>query len=174
MWARIGSRLDVTPGRYQVRVAAQRVGKSEQGSTFAEIVVPKFDGDLALGGLFLGTSGDRGALHAEKISPLLPAIPLAVRDLPANLPVVAALPIKIARKHAEAVLTLRTILIRSDASTQEIERVTKPASTFAATGGVYVVALPFKDLAGPYRVKVEASLPNREPLSREAAFTVVR
>jgi hypothetical protein len=166
----------VTPGRYQVRVAARRAGETGQGSTFSEIVVPKFDGDLALGGLFLGTKGDRGALHPEKISSLLPAIPLAVRELPANLPVVAALPIKIARKHGDQILTVRTTLIRSDASIQEVERVTRPASTFTtAPGDVYLVALPFNDLAGPYRLRVEASLPNsREPMFRELAFSVVR
>ena len=54
-WTRTGSRIDLPPGEYQIRVAAAGVDKS-QGSVFVEVSVPKFDAELGVGGLSLGRS----------------------------------------------------------------------------------------------------------------------
>ena len=47
-WTHTGSRIDIAPGRYQIRVAAVGADKT-QGSVFTELDVPKFDADLAVG-----------------------------------------------------------------------------------------------------------------------------
>lgn len=46
-WVRLGSRLDVAPGRYQLCLAAVGANGSS-GSVFTEVTVPKFTDDLAL------------------------------------------------------------------------------------------------------------------------------
>ena len=58
-WTRTGTRIDVSPGRYQIRVAAAGDDNS-QGSVFVDVSVPKFDAALGVGGLSLGApSSDR-------------------------------------------------------------------------------------------------------------------
>ena len=54
-WTRTGSRIDVPPGEYQIRVAAIGADKSE-GSVFLDVAVPRFDAELGVGGLSLGAS----------------------------------------------------------------------------------------------------------------------
>ncbi len=173
-WVRVASRVDVRPGRYQVRVAARTLDGPARGSVFAEVQAPKFGGDVAAGGLFLGTRGSGGAIHAESLSKALPALPLALRELPHGLPLVAALPIKVATKRSNDALAIAAILTRPDGSTQELERVTRPASTFARDiGDVYMVALPAGAAAGQYRVRIEAALPNKKPVIRELSFDLL-
>ena len=58
-WTHTGSRIDMAPGRYQIRVAA--VGSDRtQGSVFTELTVPRFDAELGVGGLSLGAPGPAG------------------------------------------------------------------------------------------------------------------
>ena len=175
-WARVASKLDLVPGRYQVRVGGRTLGNQpKQGSVFAEVRVPKFDGDIALGGLFLGTPGSRGAVHAEQVSSMLPAIPIAVRDVPASVAVVGAVPIKVARKYATAVLSLTARLTNPDGTTAQLERATTAASSFAAqTGDVFVVPIPTSGAAGQYRLEIEAALPGRKPAVGSLTFARVQ
>ena len=52
-WTRTGSRIDLSPGQYQIRVAAAGGDKS-RGSVFVDVSVPRFDAELGVGGLSLG------------------------------------------------------------------------------------------------------------------------
>src|SRR4029453_2592445 len=58
-WTHTGSRLDVAPGQYQIRVAAVGADKT-QGSVFTELTVPKFDTELGGGRCSLGAPAGAG------------------------------------------------------------------------------------------------------------------
>jgi hypothetical protein len=57
-WTRTGSRIDVPPGKYQIKVAAV-AADGMQGSVFTDVTVPEFRGDIGVGGLSLGASTPR-------------------------------------------------------------------------------------------------------------------
>src|SRR4029077_756608 len=86
-------RADLEPDRYQIRVVARQGDGSQQGSVFTEVQVPKFDKALSLGGLAIGTAG--GAVNAEKFQSLLGIVPVPIRDVPASVELIAALPVRI-------------------------------------------------------------------------------
>ena len=65
-WTHTGSRLDVAPGRYQIRVAAVGADKT-QGSVFTELTVPKFDTELGVGGLSLGAPAPAGSEGPDRL-----------------------------------------------------------------------------------------------------------
>ncbi|MCA1558797.1 MAG: hypothetical protein LC804_00525 [Acidobacteria bacterium] len=134
-WLRVASRLDVPPGRYQLRIAARRPDGTAEGSVFMEIEVPSFDRDVSLGRLAIGTPGARGVARAERISPYLPVTPLARRDVVAGMGLRAALPLRLSRKHSGDVEFAAT-LISADGRTLEFQRVRRPAREFTSAGGV--------------------------------------
>ena len=82
-WTRLGSRVDVPPGRYQIRVAAVG-GNGAGGSVFTDVTVPNSADDLAIGGLSLGSPAWRSEQRAELITSVLPLVPLPTREFPAT------------------------------------------------------------------------------------------
>ena len=111
-WARLGSRVDVPPGRYQIRLAAVG-GNGTGGSVFTEVTVPKFTNDLAIGGLSLGSPALRTEQRAEAIASVLPLVPLPTREFPAATALVAQLPIR-ATANGDAAINIETRLLRND------------------------------------------------------------
>ena len=112
-WARIRSHVEVPPGRYQIRVAA--VGANgRRGSVFTETEVPKFDTDLALGGLSFVAPGTVSLANKERPSSVIELTPLATRDVPEHTVAAAQLPIRVARKAATASLSITATLVSAD------------------------------------------------------------
>ena len=141
-WARFRTHLSVAHGRYQIRVAAVGANKT-QGSVFTEVNVPKFDGDLVLGGLSIVAPVPGTVVNEKETSRVLSLTPLANRDLPANVPIAAELPLRIAAKAASGPLTITTTLVSIDGSSVQLDNAPRDASAYASTsGGIYRVALP--------------------------------
>ena len=169
-WTRLGSRVDVPPGRYQIRVAA--VGADGPGgSVFTEVVVPKFTDDLAVGGLSLGSPALTTARLAEPLAHVLPLVPLATREFSGTSQIVAQLPVR-AASGAQTPIRFDARLRREDGTS-----VALPASAAtqgdltAPAGAVHQVPLPPTLEPGVYRLVIEASLgPNRA--TRELAFRI--
>jgi VWFA-related protein len=75
------ARMDLKPGRYELRLATHDAARGLSGSVYADVEIPEFSKvPLSLSGLMLHaapalTSGPAGALQA-----LLPFVPTAVRD----------------------------------------------------------------------------------------------
>jgi VWFA-related protein len=85
---RVLNRMDLPPGRYQVRVAARDTGKSSVGSVICDLEVPDFyKQPLTLSGVVL-TSLSGGAMVTpkvdEQLKDVLPAPPVALRVFPAD------------------------------------------------------------------------------------------
>lgn len=172
-WTRLRTHLAVAPGRYQVRVAAVGANKT-QGSVFTEVNVPKFDGDLVLGGLSIVAPKPGAVVNEKDVSRVLPLAPLANRDLPANVPIAAEVPIRIASKAASGPLTITTTLVGPDGGTVQLDNAARDASAYAtASGGVYRIALPPTLAAGSYRLVVEARA-GRARATREVAIRVLQ
>ena len=94
-----GSRVDVPPGRYQLRLAAV-AASGEIGSVLTEVIVPDFGAALALGGLSLALPTAPTAKLAELLTNVLPLVPLASPEFPAGAQVVAQLPIRVSSRAA--------------------------------------------------------------------------
>jgi VWFA-related protein len=170
-WARLGSRVDVPPGRYQIRLAAVG-GNGVGGSVFTEVTVPKFTDDLAIGGLSLGSPALRTEERAELIAGVLPLVPLATREFPAATSLVAQLPIRATAKGAAAI-KIETRLLRNDRDPMVLPPPAGAQVGFTGpAGAVYQVPLPPNLDAGAYRVIVDVTS-GRDRATREVSFRVL-
>jgi VWFA-related protein len=171
-WTRTGSRIDVPPGEYHVRVAA--VGDDHsQGSVFTDVSVPAFDAELGVGGLSLGAPNSSAITAADRLRSVLTLIPLTTNQIAPRTAIAAQLPIKLSAKAALNSMTIVTSLVRSDGDRFIIDRVTSPARTYARAGGeVYRVAIPQALAPGAYSVRVETTL-NGRTILRELPFIVL-
>lgn len=167
-WARLGSRVDVPPGRYQIRVAAAGAN-GPGGSVFTEVVVPNFNDDLALGGLSLATPSATTARLADLLAGVMPLLPLGLREFHAGAPLVAQLPLRASPRSGAVRLEAR--LTRGGASIPL--EATPPSPDFSGpSGAVYHQALPPDLEAGDYRLTVEASS-GRDRATREVVFRIL-
>jgi VWFA-related protein len=171
-WTRTGSRIDVAPGQYQIRVAAAGADKS-QGSVFLDVSVPKFEAELGVGGLSLGSPSAIAATAADRLRGVLALIPLATNDIAPGTAVAAQLPIRVSSRAASTPLTISSTLVRSDGTSLPLDRVQAAGRDYAsAAGKVYRLTLPPGLAAGRYRLIVESAL-GRTTVTREVAFSVL-
>jgi VWFA-related protein len=171
-WTRLGSRVDVAPGRYQIRLAA--VGASgPSGSVFTEVTVPKFTSDLALGGLSLGSPSLATARLAEPIAAVLPLVPLPGREFAVGTPLVAQLPVR-ATARSDGTIAIAARLLRDSGAPIPLQAPSASEVGFTGpSGGVYQVPLPSDLEAGSYRLVVDAAW-GRDRATRELSFRIVR
>jgi hypothetical protein len=167
-WVRLVSRLDLKPDRYQIRVVARQTDGSRQGSVFTEVQVPKFDRDLSVGGLAIGTPG--GALNGEKVQAMLGIVPVPIHDIPVAMALTAALAIKVDPKRSGEALNITVTLTGPDGR-DATEKVSRPAAAYAA-GGAAIYNVPVPAVApGEYRLRIDTALGTNKPIVREIAFT---
>ena len=93
-WTRTGSRIDLPPGEYQLRVAAVGADTST-GSVFLDVSVPTFAAELAVGGLSLGAPSSTAVTSADRLRGVLALVPLATNELARGTAVSGQLPIKV-------------------------------------------------------------------------------
>ena len=159
-WMRIASRLEVLPGRYQLRVAARRADGTRQGSVFVEVEVPDFSRTLSLGGLVLALSGSRGVARAERLGHVLPAVPMATLDLPAGLQVTAVLPLRVPTRHRASRIQVVAQVVSPDGAAHYLLRKDLDAEGFTSrSGGMVRIPLQVPAAAsGEHRLLVEVTL----------------
>ena len=171
-WTRTGSRIDVAPGRYQIRVAA--VGRDQsRGGVFTEVAVPLFDAELGVGGLSLGAPSAIAVTAADRLRGVLALIPLATNELAPRSAAAAQLPVKVSARAASTPLTIVTTIVSGDGTTVTLDRTEAPGRDYTGAGGkVYRVALPTDLAAGTYRLVVDSKL-GRTSTTRELTFVVL-
>jgi hypothetical protein len=77
----IATRLDLPPGRYNVRIAAARSGDQVTGSVYTTFTVPDFQRDaLSLSGVAIGRAGGAAIGGREALVDVLPFAPTSIRD----------------------------------------------------------------------------------------------
>ena len=169
-WARLRSHVPVRPGRYLLRIAAIGANKA-QGSVFTEVLVPKFDGDVVLGGLSIAAPGIRPISVNDKDAANAPPLtPLAAREVPAGRPMAAEVPIRIDRRASSLVIT--ATLRKPDGSAVELESPRPDVARYAnARGDTYRITLPTDLTAGAHQLVIEATAGGK-PVSRGITFQV--
>jgi VWFA-related protein len=170
-WTRTGSRLDLAPGRYDLRIAAAGADQSA-GSVFTEVTVPDFRAALAVGGLSIGAETGVPITAADRARGALPLIPFAANELSRGVTAALQLPITVAAKAASQPLTIVATLTGPDGVTQPLDRIAGNARDYAGAGGrVHTVTLPSTLGAGRYRLTVETTL-GTTTIVRALALTV--
>jgi VWFA-related protein len=170
-WTRTGSRIDLAPGEYQIRVAAAGANGA-QGSVFVEVSVPRFDTNVGVGGLSLGAATSIAMTDADRLRDVLSLIPLAAHELTRGHQVAAQLPIRVSSKAADNPLTIVASLVRDAGSGTLLDRTQTTGRDYAgAAGKIYRVALPVELEAGSYRLVVTTTL-GQSKIERQLAFSI--
>lgn len=178
---RMLNRLELPPGRYQLRVAAQDEGGGNIGSVLYDLDVPDFaKTPFSMSGIVLtslsGATAPTGRMD-EELRPLLPAPPVALRDFPQNDEL--ALFVEVYDNDGER---LHKVDITSTVTSDEGKVLYKNDETRDSTdiqgkhGGYgYTTRIPLSDLPpGLYVLTVSAQsrLGNRPAVERQVQFSV--
>ena len=178
---RMLNRLDLPPGKYQLRIAAHDQAGGNVGSVQYDLEVPDYAKlPFSMSGLVL-TSAAGSALPTakadEQLKPMMPGPPVALRAFPQNDEIVLFTEV-----YDNAGASPHKVDITTTVTTDEGKVLVKTDETRDSTdlggkrGGYgYTTRVPLKDLAlGSYVLKVEAKsrLGNTPPVARELQFTV--
>jgi VWFA-related protein len=178
---RMLNRLDLPPGKYQLRIAAHDSAGGNVGSVQYDLEVPDYAKvPFSMSGLVL-TSGAGTAFPTvkadEQLKPMLPGPPIALRSFPQNDEIAL-----FAEVYDSAGSTPHKVDIVTTVTTDEGKVMFKTDETRDSTdlggkrGGYgYTTRVPMKDLAlGSYVLKVEAHsrVKDAAPVARELQFTV--
>ncbi len=181
---RIVSRLDLPPGKYQLRVAALDAGSQASGSVFYDLEVPNFnDGPLSMSGVVLTSSlaaqGPAVGIGSEDpLRSALPAPPTVAREFQAVEELAVLAEVYDNRASTPHKVTIATT-IRSDDG-REVFRIEDERSSAELEGGRggygYTARVPLKGLApGLYVLTVSARSTLGKPVtvSRDVQIRVV-
>ncbi|MGH9139617.1 MAG: VWA domain-containing protein [Vicinamibacterales bacterium] len=178
---RMLNRLDLPPGKYQLRIAAQDASGGNVGSVQYDLEVPDFaKAPFSMSGLVL-TSGAGSVFPTvkadEQLKPMLPGPPVALRAFPQNDELALFTEV-----YDNAGSTPHKVDIVTTVTTDEgkvlykTEEMRDSADLGGKRGGYgYATRVPMKDLAlGSYVLKVEAKsrLGSTPPVARELQFVV--
>jgi VWFA-related protein len=178
---RMLNRLDLPPGKYQLRIAAHDSAGGNVGSVQYDLEVPDYAKvPFSMSGLVL-TSASGSALPTvkadEQLKPMLPGPPIAMRTFPQNDEVALFTEV-----YDNSGATAHKVDITTTVTTDEGRVMFKTEETRESTdlggkrGGYgYTTRIPLKDLAlGSYVLKVEAKsrLGQTPPVARELQFAV--
>ncbi len=178
---RMLNRMDLPPGRYQLRIAAHDPAGGNVGSVQYDLEVPDYaKAPFSMSGLVV-TSAAGATLPTvkadEQLKPMLPAAPVSLRRFPQNDELALFTEV-----YDNSGTSPHKVDITTTVTTDEGKQMFKTEETrdSADLGGKrggygYMTRIPMKDLAlGSYVLKVEAKsrLGKTPPVSRELQFTV--
>ena len=157
-------RLDLKPGRYQLRLGVQSSWAQATGSVFVDVTVPDFRNDvLSMSGLVLDERSGAGSIpvaRADVIRPLLSPLPSLVRDFsPTGIAWMHVEVYRGAKAPSAAVDVVTSLGREGEAEAVWHVRESFPPSAFGTANRlVYRVPLPIATLApGAYRLRVTAT-----------------
>ena len=178
---RVLNRVDLPPGRYQLRFGAHDSAGGNVGSVLYDLEVPDFQKSVfSISGLVL-TSASSAALPTvrpdEQLRAVLPSPPVAIRTFPANDEIKL-----FAEVYDNAGATPHKVDITATVITDEGRVLFKTEETRESSdlggqrGGYgYTTTIPLKDISpGKYVLRVEAKsrLGQTPPATREARIEV--
>jgi VWFA-related protein len=173
-WNEMAMRMDLRPGRYQLRIAAERLSTSKAGSVHATVIIPDFAGDaLSLSGVAIGRTASAPVGGREALADLLPFAPTVARMFASGDRVGALLRVhQSARRPAQPVVMETDVLDAAGAVVHSGSRTIR-AEAFAEGSGVeHRVELPLATLtAGDYLLRFVA-MAGEARAQRDVRFSV--
>jgi VWFA-related protein len=178
---RMLNRMDLPPGKYQLRIAAHDSAGGNVGSVQYDLEVPDYaKAPFSMSGLVL-TSGSGAVFPTvkadEQLKPMLPGPPIALRSFPQNDEIALFTEV-----YDSAGSTPHKVDIVTTVTTDEgkvlfkTDEMRDSSDLGGKRGGYgYATRVPMKDLAlGSYVLKVEARsrVKDTPPVARELQFTV--
>ena len=166
------SRLDLRPGRYQLRLAATVRGKT--GSVYHDVEVPDFAAlPLSLSGVALTADPAVPSAPRDRLRPVVPIVPTARRDFARSDRVTAFLRVYQGGAGAPGSVAVRTRILDGAGAEVFQEARTLEAGLFGtARSADYSLDLPISGLQpGPHLLTIEATVGARTD-RREVTFVV--
>lgn len=169
------SRLDLRPGRYQVRFGAYINSVKQNGSVYYDLEVPDFDElPLSISGVVFSVSPSVIAAPRERLKGLVPIVPTAQRDFQTTSKVSAYLQVYQGTRPKKAFVDLDVNILDGSGANVFHSLLELPPDRFGTSGAQYQLELPMDRLKpGPYLLSVEAST-NDHTARRDVRFVVVR
>ena len=154
-------RLDVRPGRYQLRAAAHSPAEGRSGSIHYDVEVPDFSKALvSLSGVVMSAAPSTLAVPKDRFAALLPVVPTARRDFRRTDGAAAFLRVyQRAKGPAVSVVMAARIVSSTGANAFDTTETIRADQFNAARTAEYAIHLPVDRLAlGPYLLTIEARL----------------
>jgi hypothetical protein len=169
------ARLQVRPGRYEIRVAAQHRRAERAGSVYAYVDVPEFaKAGLWLSGIVLASSSAHLATLADAVADLSPVVPTSQREFAQHDNATAFVRAYQGGGNATASVLVRARII--DAASRNVfdhETTLQAADVIGERGAEVQIDLPLERLApGQYLLTIEATRATQETARRDVRFAV--
>jgi VWFA-related protein len=169
------SRIDLKPGRYQLRIGASVGSLSTQGSVYYDIDVPDFSSaPVSMSGLVLTASGGGEVAPKDALTSVMPVIPTTRRTFAAEQQVSAFMRLYQGGKGTLVAVPLRVQLI--DASDKLVmdrrQDITAPQFTKDRAANILIPVQVDRLAAGEYLLRIASA--TSDAIRREARIRVVR
>jgi VWFA-related protein len=168
------ARLDLRPGRYQLRIAAHVPAHGTSGSVYYDVDVPDFRGEaLSLSGLVLSTTLGPIVAPRDALRAVLPVVPTTLRTFTPAQQVTAFLRVHQGGRGALAVVPLRIRITGPGDGIVLERREDVGIDRFGGDRGADIrFDLPIRELeSGEYLLTVE-TLDERHSIRRSSRFRV--
>ena len=169
------SRLDLKPGRYQIRFGAFVNSLKQNGSVYYDLDVPDFDElPLSMSGIVLSVSPGVIAAPRDRLKGLVPIIPTAQRDFLRTNKVSAFVQIYQGTGPAKEFADLDVNILDGTGANVFHTLFELTPDRFGPSGAQYQLELPISRLQpGPHLLSVEASTKDAT-VRRDVRFVIVR
>ncbi len=168
------ARLDLPPGRYQLRAAAQSGLDAKTGSVFYDLDVPDFTkGKVSLSGMTVSVADGLVAAPKNGLAPLLPASPTTAREFDRDQQVTAFLRVYRPGVTAGGAVNVAVSILDGTGTPVFSRRDVLEGGRFTAEGSAdYPIVLPLDRLKpGEHLLTVSASAGGANA-TRDLRFTV--
>ncbi len=168
------SRIDLKPGRYQLRLSAHLPSQDKSGSIYYDVDVPDFwKGALVMSGAMVSVSPSVHAAPVTRLADLMPIVPTTTRHFNKTDQVTAF--VKLYQPKGSMKPVVLTTKVTDSKGAEVINRVvTLPAAGFdgASRSMPYKITVPVAGLApGSYLLTFDASVGTAEA-KRDIRFVV--
>ena len=168
------SRVDLEPGHYQLRIAADSSLAHKSGSVYCDVQVPDFRrSPLSLSGVVLSATPGATAARKDAIASLIPVVPTALRDFDAEQRVTAFL-----RVYEGGAAPLARVLITTQVRDTRDEIVFEQTANLGpdqfsnVRAADYQLDLPIAQLRpGPHLLTIQATA-GKASARRDVRFAV--
>lgn len=168
------SKLELEPGRYQLRFAAHSASLNKSGSVFQDVEIPDFrKAPLSLSGVVLGVSPSLASAPKDFLSAVVPVAPTTQRTFLSGHRPTAFLQVYQGGKKPPVPVTLTTTIVNDqDRTVFTATRPVEPPEFSPARAADHRFDVPIDDLpAGAYLLRFEAGI-GKFTVARDLRFVV--